>query len=434
MNMPVYVERCRIFREVFNWFDFVVVFTGFFSTYVEIAQATMSNARFAAAIPLGPLRTLRCIRLLRLVKAFVLVNHFKDLRRLIQGISTCVRILFWALFLVFIFMTIWGTLAVELLHPLMEDVAAGTISWENCPRCERSFQSVMDANLTFFQAIIGGDSWGLVAIPVIEKHPWAATIFVGSLFSIQVGLMNLIVAVLVDTSAEARLKDTGSRHADALLEEQAEKKHLARLFNMIDTDGNGLLSLAELEQGASAIEEFNQMLRVMDIKGADLKQLFLMLDEDGSGEIDPDEFIDSFYRLKCGDNHTAATFVKHYVHHLKKNQTSLLERMNSLEKCIKRELRKDRAAYKEMHFKKESIHSATAMDSGGESASEPASPTLSQTPGWPPNSNLADLVIYGVFIKQSTFCHINGHPKQYILVDTIFNYRFHFGLPGKCLY
>jgi len=29
---------------------------------------------------------------------------------------------------------------------------------------------------------------------------------------------------------------------------------------------------------------------------------------------------------------------------------------------------------------------------------------------------------------KSTFCHINGRPKQNIRVDTIFNYRFHFGL------
>ena len=36
-------------------------------------------------------------------------------------------------------------------------------------------------------------------------------------------------------------------------------------------------------------------------------------------------------------------------------------------------------------------------------------------------------------LKESTFCHINGRPKQYIQVDTMFNYRFHFGLPGKCL-
>ena len=33
-------------------------------------------------------------------------------------------------------------------------------------------------------------------------------------------------------------------------------------------------------------------------------------------------------------------------------------------------------------------------------------------------------------LKIDIFCSINGHPKQYILVDTIFNYIFHFGLPG----
>ena len=31
---------------------------------------------------------------------------------------------------------------------------------------------------------------------------------------------------------------------------------------------------------------------------------------------------------------------------------------------------------------------------------------------WAPSSNLANLVIFGVFETKSTFCHINGHPKQ----------------------
>ena len=31
-------------------------------------------------------------------------------------------------------------------------------------------------------------------------------------------------------------------------------------------------------------------------------------------------------------------------------------------------------------------------------------------------------------------CYINGHHKQYIQADIIFNYMFHFGLPGTCLY
>ena len=35
-------------------------------------------------------------------------------------------------------------------------------------------------------------------------------------------------------------------------------------------------------------------------------------------------------------------------------------------------------------------------------------------------------VHFRLFLKKSTFCSINGHPNQYILVDTMFDYRFHF--------
>ena len=34
-------------------------------------------------------------------------------------------------------------------------------------------------------------------------------------------------------------------------------------------------------------------------------------------------------------------------------------------------------------------------------------------------------------LEKSIFDYINGHPKQYILVDTIFNYIFHFGRSRK---
>ena len=43
------------------------------------------------------------------------------------------------------------------------------------------------------------------------------------------------------------------------------------------------------------------------------------------------------------------------------------------------------------------------------------------TPDWPASSNLANLVIYGVFIIKSRLCNINGYAQQYILVDTTFN-------------
>merc|ERR1719197_293668 len=115
-----------------------------------------------------------------------------------------------------------------MLHPVMSDVAAqqGAEPWKHCSRCERAFASVMSANLTFFQTIIAGDSWGRVAIPVVEEYPLAAIIFIGSLFSVVVGIMNLIVAVLVDTASEAREKDTETREQEIIFAEKEEKKKL----------------------------------------------------------------------------------------------------------------------------------------------------------------------------------------------------------------
>ena len=43
-------------------------------------------------------------------------------------------------------------------------------------------------------------------------------------------------------------------------------------------------------------------------------------------------------------------------------------------------------------------------------------------------------VYFRVVLAKSICCYINGHHKQYIQIDIIFNYMFHFGLPGKCLY
>ena len=48
---------------------------------------------------------------------------------------------------------------------------------------------------------------------------------------------------------------------------------------------------------------------------------------------------------------------------------------------------------------------------------------------WAPNSKSGDLRGF----HEQIIILLPKHPKQYILVDTIFNYRCNFGLPGTCL-
>ena len=119
-----------------------------------------------------------------------------------------------------------------------------------------------------------------------------------------------MVAVVVDTFAEAHTKN------DALLAQEMEEEQeddllwLQGIFDRIDEDRSGDVTLEELIHGAKATPEFRGRLRIMDIDEADLEQLFTMLDDDKSGTSDPTEFVTTLNRWKY-ESKTAARFIKY---------------------------------------------------------------------------------------------------------------------------
>jgi len=143
------------------------------------------------------------------------------------------------------------------------------------------------------------------------------------LMTLVFGVLNLIVAVIVDVFAQSRERDVYTRATEMEEEEREQKAVLGRIFNRIDADGGGTLSFDELVQGAYKEPEFQRWLRVMDIDSRDLEQLFSIVDEDGSGEIEPAEFIEAIYRMRTADSKTAIKFVKHIVSRMDEQQKIL---------------------------------------------------------------------------------------------------------------
>ena len=93
-------------------------------------------------------------------------------------------------------MTVWAMLIVEWIHPCVESMYENTDVFHDCGEyCLQATSSVMHANLLLFKTVIAGDSWGLIAVPVIQQHPATAIIFMGSLLTLVFGVLNLIVAV-----------------------------------------------------------------------------------------------------------------------------------------------------------------------------------------------------------------------------------------------
>jgi len=141
-------------------------------------------------------------------------------------------------------------------------------------------------------------------------------------------VLNLIVAVVVDTFAEARERDVLNLAEEMETDIEMDKKFLQKIFDRVDEDGSGELTLDELMEGARKDPEFQSRLRVMDIDEADLQQLFWMIDADGSGTVEKDEFIQPLSRW-VHESKTAPRFIKYNLMRSLHEQEQMRE-MNQL--------------------------------------------------------------------------------------------------------
>merc|ERR1712050_47775 len=93
-----------------------------------------------------------------------------------------------------------------------------------------------------------------------------------------------------------------AQERDLRLEKEKEQKKmyvsmLMDLLQEIDTEGSGVISRQELEEAFKS-DKVRYSFSVLDIDIHDPNYLFDMLDGDGSGEVDMEEFVTGCLRLK----------------------------------------------------------------------------------------------------------------------------------------
>lgn len=304
LALLLYVQGRQLLRDWMVILDIVIIFCG----YAELLLNLFAPGDLIASFSM--LRVLRLARIIRLMRLLRRTRALRELQKLVTMMATCLKALGWSFIFCFVIMTIWAMLLVEIVHPIMKEMRLAEVAFQDCETCLKATSSVMDSNLLLFQTVIAGDSWGDIAVPVIEYSPGTAIIFVGSLLTLVFGVLNLIVAVVVDTFAEVRQRDVLNLAEEMEHEIESDKKFLQKIFERIDTDGSGRVTLEELVEGARKDPQFQSRLRVMDIDEADLQQLFEMIDIHSEGEIDASEFIAPLSRW-VHESTTAPRFIKY---------------------------------------------------------------------------------------------------------------------------
>eukprot|EP00931_Biecheleriopsis_adriatica_P055925 TRINITY_DN33153_c0_g1_i1.p1 TRINITY_DN33153_c0_g1~~TRINITY_DN33153_c0_g1_i1.p1 ORF type:complete len:599 (+),score=91.67 TRINITY_DN33153_c0_g1_i1:63-1859(+) len=333
LSLKIFVFRSELWND--KWWtllDFTICSAGVIDAALKLGRIEQTSA----AGGLRLMRLARAFRMLRILHGFA---HLQELKRLVQMAANCAKTLLWSFLFSFIVMTSWSLIAVELVHPLVQELGTAG-QWDNCDDCLDAFSTIFHSNLTLFSTIVAGDSWGKIAIPVMKAYPGSSFFFVGAHLTLVYGVLNLIVAVVVDTFAEQRSKDE-SRLAHELEEDHAQDtKEWTKVFREMDSDGDGTLSLDELMDAARNLKEFRARLRILDIDENDLTQLFHMLDSDCSGDIERDEFIGALVRWKH-ESKSASRFVKYNMERSLRNEDELLKmqeflasRCRSMEKSL----------------------------------------------------------------------------------------------------
>jgi len=255
MTVTLWLRGLRTLKELTTQLDVLIIGCGVVEKALNLIWGQEDNTIISL------IRVLRLVRIFRITRLLQRTKALRELSKLVSMMATCLKALVWSFIFCFVIMTVWAMLMVEFIYPLILELSEdGTFG--NCPQCTRATSSVMSANVLLFKTVIAGDSWGEIAVPVIEKFPWTAIVFMGSLLTLVFGVLNLIVAVVVDTFAEARQRDVLNLAEDLEVDLANDQKVLQKMFERMDEDGSGLVSFEELVAGARKDPEFQSRLRV----------------------------------------------------------------------------------------------------------------------------------------------------------------------------
>lgn len=315
----VYVERGEYLWNRWNQIDAVTVIAGWITTVVS------------GFINLNFLRSVRAVRVIRAARVLISI---REVAMLLSGFMSAMRAIFFGCACLFCVNIIWSILLVQIVHPVNS-----MIQYDGCDYCGAGYASVWNAFVTLFQTIIAGDSWGAISVPAVRKAWWLFPVFASVVIIVGLGIMNLILAVIVERATEAREMNNEAQAKQKAILRKKNMVKLATICHQLDEDCSGTMSLAEIVGGFDESEEFKSLITEMDLERTDLEAIFSALDTDGTGEISYLDFCQKLDSAKSQDTGTTTMLLQFAVKELKNLiNHEVIVKLNSHEELLRTHL------------------------------------------------------------------------------------------------
>jgi Ca2+-binding EF-hand superfamily protein len=159
--------------------------------------------------------------------------------------------------------------------------------------------------------------------------------FVTFILVVCISLMNLITAVVVEVSLDQAAQDKEAYMASKLEAMKGVMPQIAALFCELDTNGDHLVTHDEIEFAQRHVQERLGQTLEMD----DLTELFEILDNDNSGELDIDEFVCGICKIVTTNSTLDQVRVEKNMSLIRKEMKDVRYYVERTEDNLRREIR-----------------------------------------------------------------------------------------------
>jgi len=273
-----------------NVFDVVIVAMACLELFMKVLD---SSSAFLGN--LSALRILRVLRLVRILRVLRVLRFFRELRMMLYSILGSMKSLLWSIMVCCLCFYIFG---ICMTTGVIEHCEANNL-WqsEESRKLIKFFGSLGKSVLTLYQAMSGGVDWGDPFDALRRIGVGYCLLFIFFISFAIFAMMNVVTGVFVESAMESSQHD----REVIIMDEQANKakymRNMQELFAEMDENGSGSISLEEFMQQLDddrAISYFDALK--LDI--TEIRVLFNLLDVDQTGAVDIQEFIYGCQKLK----------------------------------------------------------------------------------------------------------------------------------------
>lgn len=268
------------FLDPWNVFDYVLVVL----SCVDLAVSISDEGSMAAV------RIIRLLRLLRIVRNIRGIRMFRELWMIIQGLLDSLRTMSWVALLL-------GMIIYCIAVVLTTLVGHSDHVREHWRFSEQYVGTVYRSMWTLMQ-VITFDNWATdIVRPMSEVAPITTWIALGTITVCTFGALNVIIAVMVERTLTIAKENRAIIGGVLEKTEKELLKSMAEDFFALDEDGSGELDFEEF-QNLIRTPTFSYKLRLLGIFEDEAESLFDLMDADNSGTVSPEEFIAGLQKLK----------------------------------------------------------------------------------------------------------------------------------------